>query len=288
MSTEFTGMVPVPADIDRPDRVLWGLTGRQVVILAPVALIAVLIWKRLLGEVPMPVLVGVTAPVLGIAAALALGRIDGLDGDRLAFAALTAPRRPLAAGRGTTAMLAAPGARRRGRAGALRGPVRDLGEDGLLDLGRAGVAVGLGVECVNFDLRSTAEQADLIGAFARLLHSLEVHCQVVMSTRPVDLGGYLESLAAAAEDAVHPRVVDAAFAHRDWLSALVRTQRLLSRELTVVVRAADAAAAERAAEQVAAFAEAIGADAWRLDDMELAERIRAAVDPFGTPIRGLS
>lgn len=288
MSAEFSGMVPVPADIDRSDRVLWGLTGRQVVILAPVVLATVMVWQRLLGQVPMSILVGVTAPVLGIAAALALGRVDGLDGDRLAVAALSTPRRPLAAGRGDSAMLAVTGAKRRRQAGVLRGPVRDLAEDGTLDLGRTGVAVGIGVSCVNFDLRSTGEQADLIAALARLLHSLEAHCQLLMSTRPVDLAAYLSGSEDATGDAASPYLAEAAAAHRIWLASLVRTQRLLAREVTVIVRAGDGASAERAADQVDAFAEAIGTKAWRLDAFELAERIRAAVDPYGTPVRGPS
>lgn len=284
MNTALTDHVPVPADIDRPDNVLWGLNGRQVVLLAPIAITAVMVWQRLAGEVSPALLVGVTAPVLGIAAVLALGRVDGLEADRALVAALRQPRRPLVAGEAASAVLESRAVRRRHRAAALIGPVTDLGEDGLLDLGRAGVAIALHVGCLNFDLRSTGEQADLIAAFARTLHAVEAHCQLLLATRPVDLSAYLSATEQAAGAAAHPRLAQAATSHAAWLAGLVRGQRLLARQVTVVVRAGDAETANRAAEQILNFAEAVGVEAWPLEATELAERVRAAIDPYGTPV----
>jgi hypothetical protein len=215
---------------------------------------------------------------------LALGRIDGLEADRALVAAIRQPRRPLAAGKTAGTVLASRTVRRRRRTAALTGPVTDLGEDGLLDLGRAGVALALHVGCLNFDLRSTGEQADLIAAFARTLHAVDAHCQLLLTTRPVDLSAYLSATEKAAETAAHPRLAQAAAAHAAWLAALVRGQRLLARQVTVVVRAADVEAVDRATEQVLGFAEAVGVEAWPLEAAALAERIRAAVDPYGTPV----
>lgn len=285
MSTALTGQVPVPADIDRPDNVLWGLNGRQVVLLAPVAIAALLVWQRLAGQVPPALLLGVTAPVLGVAVALALGRFDGLEADRMVMAAVRHPRRPLAAGQAAGTVLRSRAVGRRRSTAALTGPITGLDEDGLLHVGRSGVALGLHVGCLNFDLRSVEEQADLVVAFARTLHAVEAHCQLLLATRPVDLSRYVAATEAAANSAMHPRLAQVAASHAAWLAGLVRGQRLLERQVTVVVRAADVEAVERSAELILGFAEAVGIEAWQLDAAALAERVRAAVDPYGTPLR---
>src|SRR5438093_13277878 len=84
----------VPADIDAPDRVLYGLTARQVAILAATG---ALLWAayRLLTPLVGPALVGIAAvPVAAVAAGLALGRRDGISMDRWVAAALATARAP--------------------------------------------------------------------------------------------------------------------------------------------------------------------------------------------------
>lgn len=280
--------VPVPADLDAPDRLLWGLNGRQVALLAPVSLGALLVWYRFAGHVELALLLVVTAPPLGIVAALALGRVDGMDLDRLLFAALRRPRRTLAAGVPDAAVdrLAAAAGQRPPRP--ITGPVRALAEDGMLDLGSAGFAQAVAVGTVNFSLRSDQEQANLVTAFAGLLHSLNAHVQLLVATRPVDLTGFLAVSVDRAKRLPAPRLAAAASAHTAWLEQLLRRRRLLERQVTVVVRASDAEACEHAADQVVSFADSIGVEARRLDAAQLAERVRASIDPYGTPVRRLS
>src|SRR5947207_10876613 len=84
----------VPADIDAPDRVLYGLTVRQVAILAATA---ALLWAayRLLTPLIPPIAVGIAAvPIAAMAAGLALGRRDGISMDRWVTAAVAASRAP--------------------------------------------------------------------------------------------------------------------------------------------------------------------------------------------------
>ncbi|WP_335986644.1 PrgI family protein [Glycomyces sp. MUSA5-2] len=279
--------VPVPADLDVPDAVLWGANGRQVALLAPACLVALLAWYRLAGDVDPRLLLVITAPPLAAVAALAFGRVDGLDLDRLALAALRRPRGPLAPGRPD------PGAARVAASRApvprpVRGPVHALSEEGLLDLGPAGVACAVDVGCVNFSLRSADEQEQLVAAFAGLLGAVEAHVQVLVATRPVDLTGYLAESARTARELADPALSQAAADHTVWLAELMRGQRLLERQVTVAVRCADAELCERAVEAVTAFAESIGVAARRLDGAGVAERVRAGIDPWGTPVRRAS
>lgn len=277
----ITGQVPVPADIDIADKVLFGLTVRQVIALAPSGLAAGLLWKALGPVVPPEVAMVVAALPVVVGAVLILGRVDGLGLDRLLLAAAVMPRRPLAAGRGERAALRASGAAAGPKAGVLTGPVRAVAEDGAIDLGGAGTARAVAIGHVNFDLRDRAEQTALVAAFASLCNGIEAHLQVTVATRPVDLAVYCDDLIANAP----ARVSDSAREHAAWLADLVRVQQLLDRQITVTVRAQGTEAADQAAAAVTDFAAQIGVDAWLLDRVGTCERIRAGLDPYGTARR---
>lgn len=278
--------VYVPADLDLPDKVLFNLTARQVAVLAPALLALWGLWQALAGQVHPAVLLLVSAPLAAAAFVLALAHRDGATLDRLVWAALRAPRKPLAAGvpEPSAAQAASALTGRRGRGSRVRpvpAPVDGVDAEGVIDLGgKCAVAVATG--CVNFDLRSGTEQAALCEAFARLLHTLEGHLQVCVTQRPVDLTGYLAGLDTHAAALAEGPLRSAAQAHRAWLASLTAGHQLLGREVTVVVAGPDADAAIRAAGQVEAFCAQIGADAHRLDRAALAERVRFGLDPFGT------
>ncbi|SDK52525.1 PrgI family protein [Glycomyces sambucus] len=284
------GSVSVPADVNVEDKVLFGLTARQTLILAPVALGLLAAWRGMAGTVPIAVLLLATAPVAAAAVALALGRLDGAGLDRIALAALRQPRRPIAAGAPAEAVAGSLsrvlGRRLDSKAvAAARGPVRAVRSDGAIDLGPAGWAVAVDVGFLNFGLRSASEQAMLCAALARLLCATDAHLQICLSTRPVDLTAYLESLAAHAAVLDAPRLRAAAVEHRAWLAEVVASRQLLRREVTVTVRCPDAEGARYAAGQVRAMAEGIGVPSRLLAAPELTARVRYGIDPYGSPAR---
>ena len=87
MSNEVPGSVPIPSDVERPDKVLAGLTARQVAI-ATVA--AAVIWAGFQATrhfMPLPAFAALATPVGLIATALVIGERDGLPLDRLLLAA---------------------------------------------------------------------------------------------------------------------------------------------------------------------------------------------------------
>src|SRR4051794_2218301 len=84
----------IPADVTAPDRVVFGLTARQVAILTAVAAPAYLAWRALQGRVPDLVLISAGAPVAAIAVALAIGCRDGIALDTWLVAAVRHLRHP--------------------------------------------------------------------------------------------------------------------------------------------------------------------------------------------------
>src|SRR6266511_3133263 len=93
----------VPADVDAADRVLYGLTFRQLAILAAAALLIHRLWRTLDGLLPAPALLAVAAAA-ACAFGLAVGRRDGLPLDKWLLAAVRHTQAP----KGLTASPAQP------------------------------------------------------------------------------------------------------------------------------------------------------------------------------------
>ena len=96
MSYEVPGSVPIPSDVERPDKILAGLTARQVAI---AAVAAVIIWAGFQASrhvMPLPAFAALASPV-GLAAVAPGHRGAGrpaagpAPGRRLAAAARPAP-----------------------------------------------------------------------------------------------------------------------------------------------------------------------------------------------------
>src|SRR5690349_3242328 len=84
----------IPADIEAPDKIVWGLTARQVAMLGAAAALGYLILKSLGRLLPLPAVAVMLIPLAGVAVALALGRRDGLPLDAWLWAAIMHRRTP--------------------------------------------------------------------------------------------------------------------------------------------------------------------------------------------------
>src|SRR5919108_6352042 len=182
--------VHIPADVDREDRLLAGLSARQLAILVPTALVLWALYAGTRTVLPLPVFGACAAVVAATAAVLALGRRDGLPADRLALAAvgqLRRPRRLVPAPEGI-APLPRWLARRAGRPPALLElPVRGIDPRGVVDLGTEGAAVVCAASSLAFGLRTEAEQEALVGAFGRFLNALASPVQIVGRAERADV-----------------------------------------------------------------------------------------------------
>jgi hypothetical protein len=252
--------VTIQADLDHPDRVLAGLTARQVAILAATALLVYSGWVVASPWVPTLWFLMLAVPFAVGGVALALFRRDGISLDRLAGAALlyrlrprhlTGPPRP--AGdpvpswlqERTEPLLGDPdpegGQFRGGRVGRLALPVRGVedlaaGGVGVLDLGSHGLAVLAAASPVPFALRAPDDQRSLLDCFAHLLLSADGPMQILVRALALDLRAVLGDLAHAATTLAHPALAAAAAGHHDYLAELANTHDLLTRQVVLVLR----------------------------------------------------
>lgn len=280
----------IPADVEAPDKLIYGLTVRQVAILAVAGAGCSLIWRALGRLVAPQVTLAGFVPVLGVAVALALGRRDGLGMDAWLLAALRqrrVPRRLVPAGddgigeppQWAPQLPAGSG----GPAPAvLRLPAEAISRDGVVDLGgRAACLVA--TTTVNIGLRTGEEQAALLGGYGRWLNGLTGPVQVLVSAQRADLTGHALRIADTADGLPVPALADAAADYAQFLLEVSARRDPLARTVTVVCTAAGQAAAGEAvrrADQAAAALSALGVDTLVLDGGAVTAALSAAVDPY--------
>jgi hypothetical protein len=231
--------VRIPADVDRPDRILAGLTARQLTLLA---VPAVGVWIAYLGMrrwVPLPVFAALVAPLVIAVVTVAVGHRDGINLDRLLLAALAHRRHPRRLVPAPDGVQAAPQWSGRDPAPApspLALPVRGIADGGVVDVGEDGSVVICRVAPVNFALRTPAEQQALIGGFARYLNSIAASVQILARSTPVDLTPTVDGLREAAGGLPHPALEAAARDHAAYLQQLAAGCDLLTRDVLLVLR----------------------------------------------------
>ncbi|WP_194244044.1 PrgI family protein [Nonomuraea phyllanthi] len=228
----------IPADIAQPDKIAYGLTIRQIIIVGITGAIAALIYYLFHHLLPVVIAAGLVLPLLAVGLVVALGRREGLGLDRFALAALRfarAPKRLVA----TSGEVVRPPAwcRLRGKLPApLLLPVRAIRTDGALELAGGGVAVLVETTTVSFHLRTTAEQAGLVGAFGRWLNSLEAPAQILVRARPIELDSLIGATLQRADRLPHPALARSATEHAAFLQQLNGSRELLARQVLIVLR----------------------------------------------------
>lgn len=287
----------IPADIDQPNKIAYGLTFRQILIITFTGGIAAAVYYLCHRLLPVVILAAMLLPFLALGLTVALGRRDGLSLDRFALAALLfarARKRLVAAPEGVTGPPR--WCRLRGKLPApLRLPVRAIRTDGALELADGGVAVLVETSTLSFHLRTTSEQAALVGAFGRWLNSLEAPVQLLARARPADLSDLIQTIEHQADELPHAALASAARDHAGYLAELNSSRELLTRQVLVVLRdhpassrgrrsvRRDASAAvvlRRATEAERALA-ALGVNTRVLDAQEATQALTECLDPGG-------
>ena len=246
--------VKIPADVELEDKLVFGLTGRQLVILGGAGLVLYLVFAATSGLVPLWVFAGFAAPVAAVAVALALGRRDGVSFDRWILAALAHlwRTRPHPASDQPEPSQPETGRARRGRvSGWVAGlvgvrqpltapqvPAREVaaaGALGVVDLGRAGLGCLAVCSTVSLALSTPGEQEALVATFGRYLHSLSAPIQLLIRARPLQLDAQIRALDVAATS-LPPALAAAAADHADYLYRLSIEHELLCRQVILIVR----------------------------------------------------
>ncbi|MGY4898576.1 PrgI family protein [Micromonospora aurantiaca (nom. illeg.)] len=283
----------MPADVDAPDKVLYGLTFRQLAILAVAALAFYGAWRVLHQMVPVPVLVGAAVLLGGLVFGIVVGRRDGLPLDVWLLAAVAHAKAPRALSTTDTTsttpdwvqapksqvMLPAP----------LKLPADAIDDGGQIRLGGARAAM-IAASNVNLALRTPDEQTALVEVFGRWLNSLSTPTQIVVSAQPVDLHSAARGLAHAAEKLPHPALADAAADHARFLDDLATRRDPLRRQVLIVTRTSPDErgehAARRRAENAVRALSGLGVTTRALDGPAVTAAIAAAADPYRPPRPG--
>lgn len=289
---------PVPADFGAPDRILYGLTARQVAILAATGALLWVAYHAVTPTVPPAAFALGALPVAGLALALAVGRRDGISMDRFlaaALAAARAPRRLVPAPEGVPAAPRwvpdrSPTGRPAGGAGRtpvggvapLRLPAGDIAGNGVIDMGAGSVAL-TAATTVNFDLRAAHEQHALVAGMGQWLNALSHPVQVVISTRRVDLHARADATEQRLDALPHPALADAAAGYAQFLRELAADRDPLERHVLVAHRTGPGAAANLARRQAEATARALaglGAATRVLSGGQVTDALTGACHPW--------
>lgn len=285
--------VRIPQDVSRPDKIMFGATARQCVILGSAAAGLWLIWLAVHSFVPALLFAapaGLVLLLLGIAVSV---ERDGISADRLLLSALrqaTSARRRVIAPEGVSKPPAFLAEALRGQqvpaAAPLDLPVQGVGDGGAVDLGADGAAVIGAASTVNFTLRSPAEQELLVGGFARWLNSLTGPVQITSRTTPADLSHHVETLRRSAPGLPHPLLEAAALDHAAFLARTGESGVILHRSLLISAREADREHVSRAERRLLDAATCLSSaeiDVTPLDAGEALAVLSDALDPASRP-----
>lgn len=274
----------LPANVDMPDRIVAGLTFRQLIIVAADALAIWLLFVAF-GSLVHPAVfafIGIVMAASGFA--LATSTPEGIGVDRLVVLAarfLRVPKRQVVAPEGIQSTAINPSA------AAMRLPVYDVTDAGFINLGQEGLASICRASGVNLALRSEKEQQALIEAFSRFLNSLEGCVQILVASYRVDLTPLLAEMNERAQALAHPALRRAAQEHWMFLEELGAARSARRRDLLVCFRASlerTAAEAElrRRVEQAQSLLRGFGVSLRPLEKNEASRYLRTIADP-GVP-----
>jgi hypothetical protein len=282
--------VKLPADVELEDKLAFGLTARQLLLLGATALITYTLYTLAASTLPFAIAATVCVPLAVPGAVLALGRKDGLPADTLARHAirhLLAPRRRLLAPEGIPTPL--PGEPRRTTAAPLDLPVRSIYRSGLVELTDGSCCVVLRAASGSFALKSDEEQAALVEAFGRFLNSISEPVAIYIRSEPLDLTDRATTLDEQASSLRGRALADAARAHAQFLRELPAGGELRRRELLLLIctHAREIAAAgttlERRAAETTELLRAAGVELTLLDGDQTATLLARALDPNCPP-----
>jgi hypothetical protein len=273
------------------DRLAWGLTARQLIILAATGLVAYGAFSAAASTLPVAVAAALAVPLAFVGVALALGRRDGLTGDRLALAAtrhlLQAPRR-VSAPDGLAAVL--PNAPAQPSVSLLRVPVKAVLDSGVVELADGRSALLLTASGTSWALRSEEEQEALAEAYGKWLNSLVEPTAITVRAERVDLTERAGAIEQAAATLPHPALARCAHDYAHFLCELAADGEGLRRRQILLVlstksreRASARADLERRAAETESLLAPAGVELHPLDGKTAAALLLDAFDHPGPP-----
>jgi len=93
----------------------------------------------------------------------------------------------------------------------------------------------LSVSSTNFDLKSQEEQDSIIFNFQRFLNSLDFSVQILMQSRKMEIGGYLEKLKALAEKQTNELLRVQTVEYTEFISRLIENASIMNKNFYIIV-----------------------------------------------------
>jgi len=277
---DTTPRAVVPANVNEPDRIAFGLTFRQLAIIGSAGLAGFGCYRTFGPLLPAAAWIAAGIVVFAVAVVLAIGRRDGLPLDvwlRHGFALSRSPR-TLAPGRARASSVAVVAGKPSVPA-PLRSPVTSISPAGVLTSeGTAKVLIACGT--TNIHLRTGSEQGALLDGFGRFLNSLTGPAQLLVAAQRHDLSVYAQATADLAPRLPHPALQTAADDYAAFLLDLDAERDPLRRQVLAVVTG------EHAADAAVRALSGLGVEAAALDGPAVASALASAVDPFFPPVPG--
>ncbi|MFI1996793.1 PrgI family protein [Actinoplanes sp. NPDC020271] len=277
---DTTPHAPVPANVNDPDRIAFGLTFRQLAIIGGPGLLGLGCY-RAFGPLLPPVVWIVAGMILfAVTVVVALGRRDGLPLDvwlRHGVALSRSPR-TVTPGLPRASSVAVVAGKPKVPA-PLRSPVTSINPAGVLTSeGSSKVLIACGT--TNIHLRTGNEQAALLDGFGRFLNSLTGPAQLLVAAQRHDLSVYAQATADFAPRLPHPALQTAAEDYAAFLLDLDAERDPLRRQVLAVITG------EHGADAAVRALSGLGVEAAALDGPAVASALAGAVDPFNPPVPG--
>ncbi|HYV33971.1 MAG TPA: hypothetical protein VE973_03950 [Candidatus Limnocylindria bacterium] len=93
----------------------------------------------------------------------------------------------------------------------------------------------IGVSSTNFDLKSQEEQDSIIFNFQRFLNSLEFSIQILMQSRKMEIGGYIEKLKKLAEKQTNELLRVQTAEYTEFVSRLIENASIMNKNFYIIV-----------------------------------------------------
>src|SRR3989338_8130642 len=93
----------------------------------------------------------------------------------------------------------------------------------------------IGVSSTNFDLKSQDEQNAIIYNFQRFLNSLEFPVQILMQSRKMEIGSYIEKLKRLAEKQTNELLRVQTVEYTEFISRLIENASIMNKNFYVIV-----------------------------------------------------
>lgn len=270
----------VPANVNAPDRIAFGLTFRQLAILGGVGLGGLGVYRAFGRLLPPAAWLIAGVIVFAIAVVVALGRRDGLPLDVWLRHGLALARTPRTLTPGTArASSVAVVAGDPGLPAPLRSPVTALSPTGILTAeGSDKVLIACGT--TNIHLRTGGEQGALLDGFGRFLNSLTGPAQIVVAAQRHDLSTHAQAVVDHAPRLPHPALQAAADDYAQFLLDLDAERDPLRRQVLAVITG------EHDADTAVRALSGLGVETAALDGPAVVAALASAVDPFNPPVPG--